>query len=357
MKTPKLLLSLFFLFVLIMSSCQKDDDTDSDVVSIEGDIDAATTWDGDKVYVIRAGDFRVNSTLTIQAGAVIKFHPSRGAYLTLDGSGIIVARGTADKPVIFTSYRDDENGGDTNKDDDTTQPGRKDWGCVSTNGRNGSVFEYCRFLYGGNSTNTSSLSIGSGSVATVRYCLFAHNDGGDASGRYGALDASGAGAGTLIQNSVFFDNIQPLSVNDQFDLDHSNLFHNPDNVSVINQYNGIFVYTTAVASALSWGEDEVPYVIDDADWQIDAEGTLTLADHVVLKFKAGSYLFLVQGPAALSNYDGTDVFFTSWRDDAHGGDTNGDRNATTPANNDWGGIYNSISGTWMTWVNILYDSI
>ena len=45
---------------------------------------------------------------------------------------------------------------------------------------------------------------------------------------------------------------------------------------------------------------------------------------MVLKFKSGSVFLLEDGASALVNYNGTGVYFTSYRDDARKGDTNGD---------------------------------
>jgi hypothetical protein len=264
--------------------------------------------------------------------------------------------GTANDPIVFTSYKDDAHGGDQNGDGAATSPARRDWGHVNTNGTNGSRFEYCHFLYGGSSTYTYTLAIESGSSATVKNCYFIDNDGSDATGWYGALDASSAGAATVITGNVFYNNIRPLSINTAYSLDGSNLFHNPDALNERNQYNGIFVETIDhISGAISWNEMEVPYVIDDNDWWINSGGSLALGNDVVLKFRPGSYLLLESGVSALINYNGSGVFFTSYKDDSKLGDTNGDGSATTPSAGDWGGIYDDVNGIYYSWTNILYN--
>jgi hypothetical protein len=355
--------SLFFLSTALLvfaSSCKKDNPpNDSNVVEVTKNIDQVTTWSKDSIYLIKKYDFYVNNSLTIEAGTIVKFHSSDGPDLTLGNSGTIIAVGTSSDPIIFTSYKDDAHGGDTNGDEDATSPARKDWGRISTNGLNGSRFEYCTFMYGGAGSYTTTLSITSGSKATVRNCTFTHNDGSDGTGWYGALDASDAISGTVIENNTFYDNVRPLSISTAFSLDASNVFHNPNDPTQTNTYNGIMVESiNEVTSAISWAETEVPFVIDDNDFWIESGGSLSLANNVVLKFRPGSVLLLESGTSGMPGY--TNAIFTSYKDDSRLGDTNGDAAATSPANGDWEGIYDDSmtipSPYYYTWTNIYYDN-
>ncbi len=66
------------------------------------------------------------------------------------------------------------------------------------------------------------------------------------------------------------------------------------------------------------------------------------------------------GTASLPNYNGSGVYFTSYKDDTLKGDTNGDGAASSPANSDWVGIYDNTntipSPYYYPWSNIRYDS-
>jgi hypothetical protein len=324
---------------------------------ITEDVTAVTTWSHDYVYVIEKYDFYVMNTLTIEAGTVIKFHPSLGPYMMLGGAGVINATGTALNPIVFTSYRDDANGGDTNGDGAGTSPARRDWGYVNTNGCNGSIFRYCDFFYSGAVNYRQALSVEAGSIATVQYCVFAHNDGLDGANFGGALDAHDAGAGTVIQNNTFFDNVVPLTVAKLYSLNDTNTFHNPDNISQTNTYNAIFVEDSNDFTVnITWSETEVAFVMPPINeyWVVNGI-TLTLGNDVVLKSKSGGSL-MIRASGNISNYNGTGVAFTSYLDDTRKGDSNGDGSATSPAAGNWLGIYNDGTSVWMTWANIFYDS-
>ena len=345
------------------------------VVEVTANIETPTTWAGTNIYVIKKYDFYVDAALTIQPGAIIKFHPAEGPMMTLGGAGAVIANGTIDQPIIFTSYRDDAHGGDT--DGSAVAPAAADWGSVDTNGLNGSVFNYCKFMYGGSTDHVLVISYSS---ATVTNSTFSHNQGLV----YAVLDAWHATAGTVIQNNSFYgNNGRPMNINDTFNIDDSNTFStitDPERPGLAqsNTYNGIFLDQPAenFIAHIRWEETEVPFVMLCPSYiSINNGATLTLGNNVVIKFgppvnaattcelrleDGANALLNNEGGSAFTNRAATGVAFTSFRDDTLKGDTDGDGGAVAPAIGDWIGIYDDSGATpspgFFTWENIFYDS-
>ncbi len=86
------------------------------------------------------------ATLFIEPGVVIKFYNDAGMSVY----GKIIAKGTAEEPVVFTAFSDDEYGGDFNNDATSTMSGAGSWfGVDIVESSIGSVFDHTIFRYGG----------------------------------------------------------------------------------------------------------------------------------------------------------------------------------------------------------------
>jgi len=118
-------------------------------VGVAGGNRGSFTWhDPGYPYVIN-GNFWINSgsTANLDPGIIIKLLPG----IEFGTEGTLNANGTVTDSIIFTSFKDDSYGGDTNGDSLITTPALGDWAKVRfyNSGSNNSVMKYCVLKYGG----------------------------------------------------------------------------------------------------------------------------------------------------------------------------------------------------------------
>lgn len=328
------------------------------VVNVTTDISTPTTWTTGKVYVIK-NYISVTSTLTIQPGTVIKMDAGR---LRVDGSGKILASGTADNRIVFTSLFDDSHCGDTNGDGNATTPTKGDWVSIYLNGGTGNTFKYCDFLYAGQNdggyNNAVYISV-AGTSFEFDNCTFANTLSGTGSeafvfhGYYMTNPTV-----SKFTNNAFYNNDRPIFVNIYYNFSTTNIFHNPTNPSQKNTRNGIWLSNdTNQGATITFGVTEVPYVFT-AFFNGGGSGATDVVNvnaNVILKFANTS--------AGISRSTSRSVtinaaaILTSMKDDTRGGDTNGDGNASSPAIGDWDGYYNYDNTTYLTGANIFFAKI
>ncbi len=108
MKSLKFLLIGLIAAVSVVSSCKKDNNDDEIEVfapeTLSGQITSDKTLTSDRVWILN-GYVRVMSgaTLTIEAGTIIRGDKVSNAALIVERGGKIMASGTANSPIVFTS--------------------------------------------------------------------------------------------------------------------------------------------------------------------------------------------------------------------------------------------------------------
>ncbi|MGV8082625.1 MAG: OmpL47-type beta-barrel domain-containing protein [Coriobacteriia bacterium] len=104
-----------------------------------------TTW-GAGVHAVE-GDLTVDpgATLTIDPGAIVKF--VEDATMAVDGS--LVAAGTEEDPIVFTSIHDDSFGGDTDGDGEESPPENGMWTGLVLNPDSQAALNHASILWAG----------------------------------------------------------------------------------------------------------------------------------------------------------------------------------------------------------------
>lgn len=354
--TIKLSILTLFLIPFITGCDEKVPESEGNVIFVTEHITFPTTWMEGNVYIVDInGDFGIEALLTIEPNVIVKFL-KENQRAVVSGAGAIMANGTSEQPIFFTSPKDDMYGGDNN-DDGPTAPAPGDWGKIELREASSSVFSYCHFYYGGGLILQTVEVIHS--VVDIDHCVFANNLGGKHASDYkGVVDLDQADPTSTLKNNLFVDNVLPITINANMSIDNSNMFYDPENPEIGNEMNGIFTNTQIIDDDVSWLETDVPFVLaDENELRIESNGSLTLGDGCVVKIVVGTCINLVQNPeAGLINGEGSGVYFTSFYDDEILGDTDGASSSRLPMEGDWQGIRIALNPmTYAGWPNILFD--
>ncbi|MDF1555163.1 MAG: right-handed parallel beta-helix repeat-containing protein, partial [Deferrisomatales bacterium] len=358
-------------------------------------ITSNTTWTASDVHLVTAMITVVSGvTLTVQPGTVVKFQAGAGISVN---QGVLYAVGSDTEPIVFTSYRDDTVGGDTNGGGASTgAPG--DWGRLDFAD---SVIDFLTRLeqvevrYGG-SGNQGSIYLYQANVAVVdsvvrdgsSHGIYTYQSsplltgntvtGNAAHGLYHYGASSPVDRGNTVsgnQSGIYSQYATPtvegntIADNREWGLYHLDARNAPvitgntitgnlrgamlpasvvpnsgdGNVLAPNQINALWIRGMARAAdlrleVLDAGTDhELGVYQIDGILTVNAGVTLTVDPRVVVKFSGGAGLD-VDGALWAVGTAAAPVAFTSWRDDGYGGDLNLDGTASAPANGDWRGI-------------------
>lgn len=278
----KFLFSLLAIASFAVSSCSSDDngttptDDDPDPTSEEitktGVLTVDETWTAENIYILDGkvvvGD---GITLTIEAGTIIKGAEGQetlASALVVDQGGTLIAEGTADSPIIFTSVLDGIEQGQTTGTLTTSDTGL--WGGVIVLGKapisvNGDV-------------ETAQIE---GLPADEDYGQYGGTDPADNSGTLKYISIRHGGVAIAADNEI--NGLTLGGVGSGTTVDHIEI--------VANQDDGIewFGGSVNVTNALVWSQGDDGFDADQA-WT----GTLTNGV-VVMSTESGSALEL-DGP-------------------------------------------------------------
>ena len=162
-------------------------------MTLSSSIYSSTRLKGHTVYKV---DYNVyvysGATLTIPAGTILKF--GSGCQMTVSSGAKLEVNGTRTAPVVFTSMKDDENGGDTNGDGDKTYADAGDWHQIRVQGA--ANFNYAQIYYNASAENYGGVEAYGGTV-TFDNSVIAHT-------KYECVNAHSSG-NFVARNSVFWD--------------------------------------------------------------------------------------------------------------------------------------------------------
>jgi len=337
--------------------------------SISYQIVNGTTLSADKTvtkanspYLIGRNGVTVQNgvTLTIEPGVIIKFVSANTPSFTVNGT--VVADGTNSEKIVFTSFSDDDYGGDMNGDGASTTPVVGSWKKIALNSssQNSSfknvIMRYGGKWFGGDASHTRAMFLidnnditfqnniveysgGHGlslsnSTSTISNNIFRYNT---YSNSYAGL--YGGGGASTISNNTFDSNNVGLDFSSENDtaIVSDNIFTNnsyravyasgnkagyySNNSGSNNGINGIVLsnsvtYVNTATSTLH--KNALPYYVNSAGTKVHSNSTLAIDSGVVIKFN-GKWMD-VFGKLDVNGTIGEPVIFTSASDDSDGND-------------------------------------
>lgn len=352
------------LLLLVLLAMLLPLSTKADTI-VPGIILSDTTWSpAGGVYVIDSSfSVLAGVTLTIEPGTIIKAKTTALGGPSIYGQ--LIAHGTSDLPIYFTSIYDDSIGGDTGIDGPTSGAA-KDWqGLYFKNGSTDSL-DHAIVRYAGQGGFGFGDYLGienEGGNVTIKNSLIDHNNQHGIWQKAGTLNLEN----TIISNHFFGLTIWGGTVTASSNTFSSNSeygLHSPGEgpLSLVNNDftgNGRTAYVTAAAdfthsdntstdianrgietggearNGAIWHSSDLPFIVNGLT--VGPGKTFTLSPGTVLKMNPGAYLD-VRGSLISNSTASAPVYFTSLKDDSILGDTNGDGIASLPNLTDWNGI-------------------
>ncbi len=327
-------------------------------------------------------------TLTIEPGVVVKIVSPSEPWIRI--SGTIHANGTANSPVVFTSFYDDDYGGDMNADSTTTTPSAGNWRRILVDTTStGSSFTNTLVRYGGNNNITDTIAkkgaIGVDSVAVTFdglvveksnfYGLSLSNSNSTvvnsrfSTSTNSSVSATGvyiSGGSPSIATSTFSGNYRGITIENATPTLTGNTFTANSgeamvNTGVVGSFSGnsgsgngtnaILIgqggTITSAGATTTLLANDLPYLVKSTA-TVASGSTLSFATDVVVKGwdSSGSNYGLISVPSgAVLHSSGTtasDLIFTSKRDSSVGGTVSSGMSAVTAG--DWKGIEVSAGG-------------
>ncbi|MBE9468085.1 MAG: hypothetical protein IMY72_07165 [Bacteroidetes bacterium] len=263
--------ALLLAGLLLFSSCEVTDVTpDPEDTPVTENITVNTTWTSSSTYIIEGNLSVEGATLTIEPGAVIKFKENSELAIGYSTSGSsLIANGTSEHPITFTSAADNPSSGD--------------WDYIYFgDGSTNSSMSYCNISYGGGYNDYSGIIQMVDCHVSIDHCDIQHST------NYGIALENNAYFTLFTNNNLSDISNHPIKLdpNSAHTLGIDNTYTTGSSTKGILVDGGTFNKADE-----TWLKQSVPYVIDGTVYIQNTSGAkLTIEAGTTVSFTKGSQI-------------------------------------------------------------------
>jgi hypothetical protein len=281
-------------------------------------------------YIVGSLTVASGAVLTLEHGIILKFRAAGWTSIFVQGG--LNATGIVSQKIIFTSFKDDSSGGDTNNDGSATIPSNSDWyGLIfypeSIDASNKLIYCEVRYTGGGYSTPfggdayTGAVRIKDAYVQ-IDNTIFQQGSG-TALGIYGA--ANPAISNCQIYNFTYTPVYMAMFSSPSF----TNITVSNVGMLALGIQSETYSQTATVPQRNFAGYTNITYILNGVT--INSGTTITVPAGTVFKAQYTDGI-IINGKLTVSGIVGNKVIFTDYRDDGYGNpaDTQQNGSATSP---------------------------